>query len=343
MTDRNQQLLAGLEKTDRIIEIGPLHGPIAPKAAGWATTVVDHATRAELIAKYAGHDGVDPSLIQDVDIVWSGGPLSAAFPAQAQGSYKALIASHVIEHVPDLVGFLDSAAWLLDPSDGVLALAVPDKRWCFDLFRPVSTTGQLLAAHRNRSDRHSPEKLFDHNAYSASDRGRNCWGREKLSDLRFFARLEDAKAAFDAWSDRPDSPYIDCHAWQFTPSSFELAILELGEIGAADWWIDWITPQPQTEFTTHLRRGYRRFASVEERNSRRIGLFKGIVREIREQSDWLLEDDGFASSSVAVQAARIGRLESDLADFREGLRPVETLLSALLPLRRLVARLRGRV
>ncbi|WP_295394652.1 methyltransferase domain-containing protein [uncultured Thiodictyon sp.] len=360
MSDRSEQLLCGLTKTDRIIEIGPLHAPIAPKAEGWATTVVDHAPREELLAKYMGHEHVDPELIQEVDVIWCGGTLHDAFPAEEQGGYHALIASHVIEHVPDVIGFLDSASRLLDPQQGVVVLAIPDKRWCFDLFKPVSTTGQMLAAHRTRLVRHSPDKLFDHAAYSASNRGVDCWGRAKLSDVRFYVRLEDAKLAFDAWSDAPDAPYVDSHAWQFTPSSFELLILELGEVGAADWRIDWIAEQPNAEFSLHLRRGRQRFASLKERDARRIELLKGIARELREQANWQLEDpiasdaDAVASDSVgtvpdssasvvAATAARLNQIEADLGRLHESLRPVHSLLSTLLPMRRIVARLRGRV
>ncbi|WP_020504451.1 methyltransferase domain-containing protein [Lamprocystis purpurea] len=360
MNERNQQLLAGLTKADRIIEIGPLHAPIAPKAAGWTTTVVDHAPRDELIAKYALDKSIDPDLIQDVDVIWRGGSLCDAFPTGAQGGYKALIASHVIEHVPDFIGFLNSAAMLLQPSDCILALAVPDKRWCFDLFKPISTTGQILAAHRARLARHSPDKLFDHNAYSASDRGRTCWGREKLSDLHFYVRLENAKVAFDAWRDESDAPYVDCHAWQFTPSSFELLILELGEIGAVDWQIDWVVPQPTTEFTVHLRRGRRQFASSGEVEAQRIHLLKGIAAELREQANWLLDDSAVQNldspiilegsarldrleASLAAGEARSAGLETSLVALQEGLRPVQSLLAALLPMRRMIARLRGRI
>jgi hypothetical protein len=351
MSDRNARLLAGVTLSDPIIEIGPLHAPIAPKSAGWSTTVVDHATRAELLEKYAGHPDVDPDVIQDVDIVWPSGPLHTAFPDHANGTYKALIASHVIEHLPDLVGFLRSAAQLLDPNAGLLALVVPDKRWCFDLFKPVSTTGQLLAAHRAGATRHAPAHLFDHNAYSASDRGRTCWGQEPLTELSFYVRLEDAKTAFDSWSDDPDSAYVDCHAWQFTPSSFALAILELGELGLIDWRVDWIESEPQTEFITQLRRGREHFETLGEREARRMALLKGVVGELADQARWLLDrvsDSDPASCGEpiarveAVSGQQLERMEARLATLEDDLRPLRVLLSRALHLRRSIARLRGR-
>ena len=140
--DRQAFLLAGLDRSARLIAIGPSYNPIAPKSAGWDTRTLDHATRASLVEKYRGHRGVDVDRIEDVDFVWTGGSIVDAVPSDLHGTFDAFIASHVIEHTTDLVGFLDAAATLLTPS-GVVVLAVPDKRYCFDYFRPLTTTGQV--------------------------------------------------------------------------------------------------------------------------------------------------------------------------------------------------------
>ena len=70
--------------------------------------MLDHTTRAELVKKYRGHPGVDVSRIEDVDFVWTGGPITDAVPARLHGAFDAFIAKHVIEHTTDMVGFLDS-------------------------------------------------------------------------------------------------------------------------------------------------------------------------------------------------------------------------------------------
>src|SRR3954465_13183503 len=132
MPDRNAKLLERFEPKDRLLEIGPSFNPVAPKAAGWQVTIVDHASQDELAAKYAGNPLVDPSRIETGDIIWRDEPLHEAGAAERHGSYAALIASHVIEHLPDVVGSLRSAERLLEPERGVLLLAVPDKRFCFD-------------------------------------------------------------------------------------------------------------------------------------------------------------------------------------------------------------------
>ena len=84
-----------------------------------------------------------------MDFVWTSGPMADAVPSDLHGTFGAFIASHVIEHTTDFIGFLDAAATLLAP-DGVVILAVPDKRYCFDYFRPLTTTGKVLDAHAAR-------------------------------------------------------------------------------------------------------------------------------------------------------------------------------------------------
>jgi 2-polyprenyl-3-methyl-5-hydroxy-6-metoxy-1,4-benzoquinol methylase len=118
----------------RLIEIGASYHPIVPKSAGWQTTVVDHADREELAKKYRNL-GIDVEPIEPVDIIWREGTISDAFPADQFGRFDGLIASHVAEHIPDLIGFLQAADRLLKP-DGVIALALPDKRAMFDFFAP---------------------------------------------------------------------------------------------------------------------------------------------------------------------------------------------------------------
>ena len=93
---------------------------------GWNSASIDHMTREGLVAKYTGHPGVDVSRIEEVDYIWNGGSLSDAVPPAMYGTFDAFVASHVIEHTPDLIAFLDSASTLLKP-EGVVVLAVPDK------------------------------------------------------------------------------------------------------------------------------------------------------------------------------------------------------------------------
>ncbi len=216
--NRNEKVLCSIDRSMRILELGPLTTPIAPKSDGWLTTVVDHVSQEQLVEKYRNDSTVDTSLIGDVDIVWSQGPLEAAVPRELHGTFDAFIASHVFEHIPDPIGLLRSLEQVLRPA-GVVSLVIPDKRFCFDFFRPLSTVGGLLDAHARKAVRHSREALFDQVAYGIRADGESAFSHRRVRDIDFVHSLEQAKAQFDAHGGGEDGPYADVHGWVFTPSS----------------------------------------------------------------------------------------------------------------------------
>ncbi|MFZ4408017.1 MAG: methyltransferase domain-containing protein [Paracraurococcus sp.] len=360
MSERNARLLEGVAPDAPLLEIGPSFNPVAAKSAGWQVTIVDHASQAELVAKYAG-GAVDTGLIEPVDVVWAGGPLHAAVPAELHGRYAALIACHVVEHLPDLIGFLRSAEALLDPRHGAVLLAVPDKRLCFDFFRPPSTTGQFIAAHRARQGRHTPRAMFDHVAYSATDGGRAGWGQQVLGELRLEHTLEQAVEQMDLAE--TNEGYTNCHGWQFTPASFELLVLEFGALGLTDWRVEWLEPRPAVEFLARLVRGREVFASPEVREARRLELLKRMVLEQRDQAERLLASppvpapeprlDGIEAMLRQMRDAQLPAITAELGATRAALvpvqdalaelRPVGAAMAAMLPVRRAIARMRGRL
>jgi SAM-dependent methyltransferase len=286
--DRTALLLGDATKASRILEIGPSHAPIAPKRDGWKSFVVDHADQATLREKYAPF-AVDFDAIEEVDAIWAGGRLDAVIPPTRHGSFDRIIASHVIEHIPDPVTFLTSAHALLAPG-GALALAVPDKRYCFDFLKPHATTGDLLASHDpNGPGRHTPRTLFNqiaHSTFVLGEQGEDiaAWGQHPIGRIRLVSPLKEAFV----WSDRArGAEYLDAHAWQFTPCAFELAILELAEGGVIDWHVESITGAHGAEFFVTLRRGRAQWPSTAERDTRRQQLLLGILAELREQIDWM--------------------------------------------------------
>ena len=60
------------------------------------------------------------------------------------GSQDFIIANHLLEHVADPIGALEEWYRLLRP-DGILFLALPDKRVTFDKDRPRTTLDHVRA------------------------------------------------------------------------------------------------------------------------------------------------------------------------------------------------------
>ena len=84
---------------------------------------------------------------------------------------------------------------------------------------------------------------------------------------------------------------MDTHAWQFTPASFELLLLELARLKATDWRVDWIGPTSGCEFHAWLRRGGEKAAAAlteTELNEQRLALLKRTLLETKEQIEFLM-------------------------------------------------------
>jgi hypothetical protein len=234
-----------------------------------------------LLAKYK-KAVIDANEIEDVDVIWQEGNLHEAFPVEEWGSFDAIVASHVLEHMPDLLAFLDSCRRLLR-DDGMLIFALPDKRWCFDFFRPASLAGDVLLAHHESRKMHTAAVLFNEISYSMTLGGRPGWAAgETATELAFAHEPGVAQLVFEQIAGG-DQTYRDAHAWQFTPASFELLILDLSQTGACDWHVDWLKPQAAVEFLGRLRPGALSFSSNAAIQQRRKELLIQLAAETVEQ------------------------------------------------------------
>jgi SAM-dependent methyltransferase len=272
------------DKTMRGLEIGPSFNPIAPKGEGWNVETIDHATREELIEKYRPHD-VDVSKIEPVDWVWKGQPLDELVGAERRGTYDFFIASHVIEHYPDLLGFFKNVESLLRVG-GVLSLVIPDKRHCFDFLKPLTLTGAVLAANRHGLKLHSKRTAFEHVAYGSFRDGIGAWDERQVGELTFAHNLAQAATTFETHSEVGDAQYVDYHAWYFVPSSFLLVMEELRLLGETTFEIAKTFEGAGCEFYVTLRKSGRKSSedlASPEVAARRLELMKQIMRELSQE------------------------------------------------------------
>jgi len=282
--ERNDKVRFLINRQMRGLEIGPSFNPVVPKREGWNVETIDHATREELVEKYIPHK-VDVSQIEAVDWVWKGEALSTLLGAERCGTYDFFIASHVIEHYPDLLGFLKDVESLLRIG-GVLSLAIPDKRYCFDFFKPLTLTGSVLSANRNGAKRHSNRTAFDYIAYSCLRDGAINWDERQLGELSFAHDLNQAFASFTALSANPDSEYVDFHAWHFVPASFMLMMEELRLLGETTFEVAQTFESAGCEFYISLRKSGRMAEDLPASpaaTTRRLALMKQIMKELAEQ------------------------------------------------------------
>jgi hypothetical protein len=101
---RKQSVLAGLELSRlRGLEFGALDAPMVARDEG-SIVYVDHTSTSELRLKYANDPKVKLDRLVDVDIVWQGGQPLADLTDER---FDYAVASHVVEHVPNLIGWLN--------------------------------------------------------------------------------------------------------------------------------------------------------------------------------------------------------------------------------------------
>ena len=277
--DRSAWLLNGLNRDQRLLEFGPSHRPLAPRSQGWQTTIVDHASREGLIAKY-DYDDATLRLVEEVDFVIAGHePLDKQLSGAGHSDFDAVIASHVLEHLPNPIGFFESCSNLL-VAKGDIRLALPDKRRCFDFFRSLTSAGEWLEAHQRRDTLHSLQTSFDAVAYAIRTRQGIAWDQTTYDGVEFVHPLSLAKGCIDRAS--ISSEYFDFHAWRFTPASFSLLVLELYHVGSIAFSIAEISSTRGGEFGVRLDR-QERLLSEEALQRERLSLLEEMILDSEEQ------------------------------------------------------------
>ena len=244
--DRRSVIFGDLDvRTLKGLEIGPLHNPLVRKSDG-EVLYVDHADTDFL--KQANHNPlINNDDIVDVDIIWGDRPLRQLVPQPMD----YVVASHVIEHVPDMIG------WLMDlhgalKEDGLICLAIPDRRFTFDLHRPESTIGELVEAYLVRARRPPARHLFDKLALYAEYPKAQAWEEDMTAQLPPQAeRLPEAYRLAQHVASTID--YVDAHCWVFTPESFLDVADRLSQLGLFPFLIDNFHPTEYGDYEFYLR------------------------------------------------------------------------------------------
>lgn len=234
------------------LEIGPSYNPIAPKANGYNVRILDHADQQTLRRKYAdlGLDQAQLDRIEEVDYVWQGEPFPELVGPDTRFDY--IVAAHVLEHTPDLIGFVNQLAQIVDER-GVISLIVPDKRFCFDFMRPLSTVGAVVEAHLDGQRRHGPASFVDTHLYTVRRHGvADGWDRSTSDDLQLPPCTWSAVGRTVADVTSTDE-YVDIHRWVFTPASLDLLLSDLFNLGYINVQVASMLPTDTLEFFVTLQ------------------------------------------------------------------------------------------
>jgi SAM-dependent methyltransferase len=248
--DRRDKLLRGLDLRRLVgVEIGALCRPFVRRQDG-DVIYVDYTDSAALREKYKGSPTVNADEIVEVDAIWGANTLRDA----VHGRYvDYVIASHVIEHVPDLITWLNEIASVLRPT-GELRLIVPDKRFLFDIFRRETSFADVLLSYINKARVPQPHSMLDFALGVVHARRPEIW-RDEIPAMP--ERYYDWQGAVGLARDIiANGTYHDIHCWVFTPKSFAELFRDMTDTGLIDFACEGFldTQDEDLEFYVSMRR-----------------------------------------------------------------------------------------
>jgi hypothetical protein len=212
---RRAHFLRGVRPAEMAgLEVGALNRPTVSRADG-RILYADFTSTERLRELYERVPSVDVNTIVDVDVVWNDGvPLQSLIGDQR---LDYVLASHVIEHIPNVLSWLEQIAECLN-GDGVLSLVVPDKRFTFDRDRALSTLGEIVGAYVEGSKRPTPSQIFNHVGQHVLVDPEEAWKNPTAQGD--FKRVHTYAEAFQITQNVFNAgQYFDAHCWVVTPRS----------------------------------------------------------------------------------------------------------------------------
>lgn len=247
---RRKKLLSGLKlKAMTGLEIGPLTAPLVTKNQG-DILYVDHEDTESLLKKYAHQAGVDCKEIVPVDAVWGEATLADCLEGR---KVDYVLASHVVEHVPDLITWFEEIAAVLKEG-GSLRLAVPDKRFTFDILRAESQPHDVLDAYLRKTRMPLPRQVIEHFSLFRNVDRKAAWSGRL--DAERLPPVHSLQEAYEKAEMAHSGIYVDTHCWVFTPESFVALGLTLAEMGRMPFTLEAMHPteRNQIEFITAMKK-----------------------------------------------------------------------------------------
>lgn len=213
------------------LEIAPNFAPLITKTER-NILYCDYLTYDELVEREKNNQPrIDCGLtVQKLDFIWkSGKELKECSPIN---HYDFIISSHVLEHVPDFLGYLYQMRSVLK-DDGVIAFVLPDIKGSGEYFRRTSTCAELINAYLNASNWPTAAQIYDGFRHHFRFENQPVDGKTLVDFSQDFTAQDCYTLAQRSLTD-----YIDVHCWSFSIDSFLEVMKELKSIGAFDFDID---------------------------------------------------------------------------------------------------------
>ena len=275
--------LQSLDKNKRILEIGPLTSPMAPREDGYSRVFyADIRPTDEIREFYRNDPAVDCEKIVEIDYVLQENYAKTFHDLE---KFDYVLASHVIEHMPSLIfSLLDFAEILKD--GGRLCLTIPDKRYCFDHYRYPTTFAEAFDIY-HRGVTNNPTAVMDFISNTTPEvMSDPVYWCKNPCDYSFMLKNPRLAMGKELYLSATAGAYIDAHFSVFTPESFLILIFYLTAFGLFPYECEdfWPTEKGTLEFNVVLKRIFPYHPEDEQEKARRLGIIIVLLESIKDDT-----------------------------------------------------------
>lgn len=230
------------------LEIGPLDKPLVRRKES-DIHYLDRFDLDHLRNTCAGNPNRDENKLVALDYVLEDRTIAEAVDRR----FDYIVACHIIEHVPNMLGWLRELADVLNP-EGAFFLVVPDRRYTFDLERPLTTIGELIENDAADRKRPSIRAVFDQRYYHRNVSAHHLWKnyeKERGRSKKTFTAEQAMSLAKEA-----RKRYVDVHCNVFDSDTFTEVIRASHDLGLHPFACEQLRPteKPFLDFVALLRR-----------------------------------------------------------------------------------------
>lgn len=230
-----------------VLEIGPSINPMIRRKDGYNVQYLDACSTQELQVR-AAKNGRDIQSAPEIDYLHDFSLSIAACVSHKK--FDFVVSSHVIEHVPDLVGHFCEVREVLNDG-GMYAFLAPDKDLCFDAKKSASSLGQILEARLEKHRAAPVSALIDEYYYGVKRGGSGAWSNGESAP--FAPKYPNSRKLIgDVLANPAIARNWHGHIWRFTPKSFEEIFNELEQMGIIDMRLVDIVATSHLEFIVIL-------------------------------------------------------------------------------------------
>jgi len=224
---RRAFVMSHLPANRRGLEIAPYFNPMVDRAK-YDVFYVDCIDNDEIQRKAGDNPGAKGQYVPRIDAVWVPGKRLAECVEGRKFAYA--VASHVMEHVPNPLGWLNEILECVEVG-GRVAIMLPMRTKSMDYYRQNTTFGQVVGWSIEKPSLPTPTQVMDFLSQSFYHLGEPVIEGKmpRFEDaVRHYSDKDAVNYANFVWNEKH---YLDVHCSTWTPESFREIFGRLRDVG----------------------------------------------------------------------------------------------------------------